>query len=996
MKNFMVFLLLLLSLNGCGSDSKSSLRNVGNTAVSGVSDTITEEEFESNRTHNPNETVTVYVHGFSPNGADRSGVYGADKKEGFFNDIPSFIALPTINNEEDVNKINVFAATTYYGDTPPDYYTPEDIAEIETITAEHGGGIPRYAMIVAKYAKHLLDRTGAKQVNFVSASMGALVSRYMIEKNLENLASEKKIARWLTIEGVLNGNYAASKDELIDIVKLFEPSNIDVKHMNHDWVSRNISPSRKIGTSPYYKDILIGHETSTSDRIQSEALTALLLINGQYEPNDGYQVVSDTYFQNIPEAYRFEGQLPTHTYFHETHLGIKDKKGAWAEIATFITSNKRVKLTLEKAKVTNIQERDKKLFGKTIYKKLPAEIVFSSKIYSPEVKNRWKINDEISNIDIHGAVPSVVKYRYNGEQKNVNQVLFDDFVLDNEKELQVALDVKEIDGDIRYAVYESLRFRDHDYDNIGTDKVTVPLKDGVYSFSNGAFSYTIKVEMINYSFPLLGETEVSIKTLLDATDYFYKNILERKPIVDEQRVALRMLRDNNDDLSVLAKELMLSDEFNMKSLTNEEFIAKAKSALTLNGTLENFDENISRESVVDKILTSKESKALMASLLGSSGGEEPNALLERGQLVHYEKVESKNASYMQQLYKSTLEKYPALDIGTQYGVEAYKVVYTTVDKNGEKINASGLVTIPLGVNEPLSLVSEQHGTMFGDRNAPSVHKPLTTTGALISTLRGYAVAMPDYIGYGITSKHYHPYQVKENIAPVVVDMILASKELMKKQNIEHNEKLFLTGYSEGGYATMAAAELLEKEYQDLLPVTAVAPMAGSYAMKETADYILNLEEYPTPEFALFLLYSYNRYYEWDNLQNILQDNVFTDINNFIAEKEKGNIVATNFPKKRSELYKETFISSYQNGEESLLNDSLTQNSLLDWQPTVPMHLYHCTGDKVVPALNSQIAYDTFVKNGSTSVELILNEGGTHNSCSIPTYIQAFTWFEGLR
>jgi hypothetical protein len=162
------------------------------------------------QSYNPNKTVTVYIHGFDPKGYRESGVFGEDIVEPFFDEIPTYIGIPTTANEEDLNKPNIFASTTYYGDTTPDYYTDADVSELDAVTKKYGGGIPRYALIVAKYAKHLLERTGAQQVNFVSGSMGSLVTRWLIEKDVENLASHKQIARWFSVEGVVNGNYAAS------------------------------------------------------------------------------------------------------------------------------------------------------------------------------------------------------------------------------------------------------------------------------------------------------------------------------------------------------------------------------------------------------------------------------------------------------------------------------------------------------------------------------------------------------------------------------------------------------------------------------------------------------------------------------------------------------------------------------------------------------------------------------------------------------------------
>ncbi len=1013
MKRIVNFGLLVMVFSACGSvsttdNTKNSLiDNSNNSRVNQriIDDNDTEIKVvdilppaivDLNKTHNPNNTVTVYVHGFSGHGAGKTDtIYGEDEHESFMDDIPTFLGLPTINNPQDENKTNVFTATSYYGDTPPNYYSKQDIKDIDSITEEFGGGIPRYALVVAKYTKHLMERTGAKQVNFVSGSMGALVTRYLIEKNLEGLAGDKKIARWLTLEGVVNGNYAASNDDLLKIVKLFERPNIDVDHMSYDWIEDNLASGRKTATSPYYKDILIGHETSTKDDLKEHALTWLLVANGQYQPNDAYQTVKDTYFHDVAKSSRFKGQLPTHSYFHENHLSIKNNKGVWAEIGTFLTSNKRVKITLTKAKIFNKHEHDIKIkaFGHTVASRTnEAEVVFSSKIFSPEVKRRWKINDEISNISIRGGVPGIVKYRHSGDEHTFNKVLFDDLVLENEKELQLDLVVNEIDQDFRYAVYENpLKAVDRDYDNIGSSSVNIPLKEGTYSFKNNHYSYDVKVELFDYDFPILGDASVSNSDLITTINHFYKSILKREPTGKEKTEWLEYLKvDPYNNVKKLGESLLNIED--IQALDDLLFLERANLAFANNQvTL----QHNTKDEGLKEIIESDESRLFLDSLFGEHAGDS-SRVGERGELISFEKVTSKDANYMQQLYQPILKNYPSLSDSKYYGVEAYKVVYTTVDENSQKVNASGLITLPLNVEKPIALVSDQHGTLFGDKYAPSEHAPLRTTAALISTLKGHAVAMPDYIGYGVTSKSYHPYQVKESLAPVVVDLILASKEFMNNRHIESNNKLFLTGYSEGGYATMAALELLEKEYSDTIPVTAAAPMAGSYDMKGTADYILlSKDEYSAPHLPLFLLYSYNRYYKWDILESMLQAPIYEQITTYVDEKEKGNIIATNFPIERNKLYEESFLTSYKNGEEVQLNEALKENSLMDWKPTMPIHLYHCKGDKIVPAFNSQNAYNNFVKNGSTSTELILKDGGTHDSCSIPLYLEAFSWFDKM-
>ncbi len=521
--------------------------------------------------YNPNKTVTIYIHGFDPKGYRASGVFGEDVAEPFFDEIPTYVGLPTSANEEDLNKPNLFTSTTYYGDTPPVYYNDKDIQELDAITQQYGGGIPRYAMIVAKYAKHLLARTGAQQVNFVSGSMGSLVIRWLIEKDVENLASNKLIARWFSIEGVVNGNYAASESILFKLYDEVESVSVDITQMKYNWIEKHLSNPRSIGQSSYYKDILVGFETSTDDSAKEGALTMIMLTHGQFWANDGYQASKDTKL-DIIAPYRFMGQEPTQTYIHDTHLGIKDNPSLWVGISNFVTSNRRVRVTLQDVKVDDIKEKNR-----WYSKKLPAEIIFESRVFSPAVKLQWGVDRAVSEQLYVGGVPKIVKYKKKHQTKVVNQVLFNDFIVPNENSLNIELTVKEIDGDLRYKVYEA--FKDRDYDYIGNSTFSVPLKNGIYPFSSTKFSGNVKVEVIDYPFALLGEDEGA----------------------DEQN---------------------------------------------------------------------------------QTTGDE-NQILERGDLVSFTKVLSKNSDYMTQRLSSLLVGYSALKDSNISGVDVYKLIYTTIKPDGE-------------------------------------------------------------------------------------------------------------------------------------------------------------------------------------------------------------------------------------------------------------------------------------------------------------------------
>ncbi len=444
--------------------------------------------------HDPNRTVTVYVHGFERTGADRQGVYGADIHEMLQDSLATLAGLPLADTTGGPLLPNAVAATTYYGDTAPPYYSSVDLAEIDLLTSAWGGGVPRYAYIVARYAQRALERSGADQVNFVSASFGSLVVRWLIEKNVAGLAGAGRVARWLTIEGLIAGNWAASRDALVSYLDFVQPQPIDIDHMHYDWVSTHVHTPRTEADSPYYAGILTGQVASTDDGGNNGGLSALMLSYNEYLPNDGVQALPDARFQTMTARSRFHGLPPTLGLFHVDHLGIKDYAGAYAQAATFITARRRVTVTMTSARVTNLREPQLPLWNW-----LPAEVVFESWVYSPAVQTRWGIGDPLSARLKEDATAPLRRFRRSGETQAVGEIVFDDLVLPEETQLRIDLHAAEVDYDPHYGVYETATTPY--YDDMGGGSVVVStLQPGTYTFAAQDWSCELSVDVFEYPF----------------------------------------------------------------------------------------------------------------------------------------------------------------------------------------------------------------------------------------------------------------------------------------------------------------------------------------------------------------------------------------------------------------------------------------------------------------------------------------------------------------
>jgi len=480
LKYFMLSI-ALISMMACsgGSDSKDSVVTPPPPPVD-TPPADTPPPVEEDR------SITIYLHGFSQTGYKRSGIYGANEVINADPELAKLVGFSTNYQGADTNfKENVIVSTSYYGDQPPEYYSQKDIEDIDAITAQYGGGIPRYAMIVAKYARHIISESGATKINFMSVSMGSLVSRWIIEQNVENLAFEKRIGKWLSVEGVVAGNYAASDPVLVRIANLYEEQSPEVEHMSYSWIESNLG-SRRVTSSLYYGDIQVGFESSTDDNDMERVLTKYLLLKGRYIPNDGYQLVEDTLFSISDQLNYFNSLTPIRSYFHETHTGLKDNSAAWAQSALFFSSKRRVKVTLTHARVDDIHEEDSLQ---------PAEIVFASSVKSPQLAEVSHITQAVDRRDIDGGALTIQTYHNNGENIILNQTVFDGFVRTDEIALTITIDGYEIDNSIKYNIKESSQ---NQIEDIGGVLFNIPLQNGTHPVVAKDWSGEVRVEIYPY------------------------------------------------------------------------------------------------------------------------------------------------------------------------------------------------------------------------------------------------------------------------------------------------------------------------------------------------------------------------------------------------------------------------------------------------------------------------------------------------------------------
>jgi len=295
---------------------------------------------------------------------------------------------------------------------------------------------------------------------------------------------------------------------------------------------------------------------------------------------------------------------------------------------------------------------------------------------------------------------------------------------------------------------------------------------------------------------------------------------------------------------------------------------------------------------------------------------------------------------------------------------------------------SGLIWTPFTFNpwKKFPVISYQHGTQVFGECAPSRYSanPLAIlasrdpTGALqnyvecivggLMASAGYIVAMPDYAGFG-ASGALHPYvhlSLGKSVEGIVALALSGGRA---------NGNVYLTGYSEGGYATMAGARALQMSGLVSPTIRAIVPCDGPYSLSDVMlTQMLTAERVKVPS---YLLYTASGYYaaEPGRMPPLpYSDFLVSPYDGYVGPGGLFNGDHTN-AEISALVPAETVKPSdmLDDAAEALLNAKagpvyqlLFENDAWQgWTPSSPLVFVHCRADDVVPYDNAVRAKEAY-------------------------------------
>ena len=305
-------------------------------------------------------------------------------------------------------------------------------------------------------------------------------------------------------------------------------------------------------------------------------------------------------------------------------------------------------------------------------------------------------------------------------------------------------------------------------------------------------------------------------------------------------------------------------------------------------------------------------------------------------------------------------------ITPRYDVANHRLTYRTLDGRGRPITASGLVSVPVkAAGAPSPVMSYQHGTLFKDARAPSNHA-VASEAAVVMASVGYIVVAADYVGYGASIGAPHPYLMSAPSAAAVLDLLTAAQAWRRDQQIADNGQLFLTGYSEGGYVTLAAHRAMQATNSPHLQhLVASVAGAGPYHLGVTMTEQLRRVRQERPIVG-----------------TLFHPEVLKLVGASLRREARRLLIRHLVPRDADVRLQTSFIDHHFEGDHEAVE---RLSNVHDWKPEAPVSLFHGRDDRTVPHASAERAVQAMQARGATRVSLTSCSAtpSSHRNCVAP-------------
>ena len=335
----------------------------------------------------------------------------------------------------------------------------------------------------------------------------------------------------------------------------------------------------------------------------------------------------------------------------------------------------------------------------------------------------------------------------------------------------------------------------------------------------------------------------------------------------------------------------------------------------------------------------------------------------------------------------------------EFDVAMYRVTYP-MEYLGQTHEVSGAMFLPVdgegnAVACALPTHTYMHGTIFVREDAPSFDGFEGQLGFLMSA-SGMLGLMPDYLGLGASDDVLHPYVHADSEAESGIALLEAVTALQDELGIALNGQHFVSGYSQGGHASMAMAKRMQEDPDGGYPLAGAAPMSGPYDMSGTQFPTgMAQEQYSNPAYLAYILLAWQQTYGniIVDLSEVFQEPYASGLPAMFDGETEGFIINDYLAGPTEDIVQPGALEGMM-AEDHPFYITEQDNDLYQWVPESPVQMYYCTEDEQVFYQNTIVAEAWMTENGATQVSTI--DGGPldHGDCALLAILGGTVWING--
>ncbi|MGA1804194.1 alpha/beta hydrolase family protein [Rhizobium sp. HT1-10] len=370
-----------------------------------------------------------------------------------------------------------------------------------------------------------------------------------------------------------------------------------------------------------------------------------------------------------------------------------------------------------------------------------------------------------------------------------------------------------------------------------------------------------------------------------------------------------------------------------------------------------------------------------------------------GSGIRYELLATWDVDKLNTILKTDTPAFAGITVAytpARNAVRLYRITYSSVipEMGNKPTVTSGLLAVPDTDGKSFPTVSYQHGTVYGREQVPSFADQSPETQLMIAQFagQGYLLIGADYFGLGISTEP-EGYMVKGSHQQATYDLLIASRAVLADMKLS-SDKLFLAGWSQGGFVTMAMLEKLEAAGVKVDgAATASAPLDVYALMEGFLVYPRKFDAVWLNSIVILSSFAYENYYGVPGLAHSLLTDEYYDIAKKAYDRQPftASDITTDLHKLiRPEYFDPQYFANSAFGKLIMTAQSYR------WVIKSPVRNYYGETDEAITTGVGRMAmtYAQSMGSGNTNVEAVSTGPTTHRGTFATAVPQWKIWFDG--